>query len=266
MLEMIFFDMGGTLDFYPRNPENIKRACLEMQEILTEAGAPEVSSLPPDEFRELVLSGIARYKQWRERGNVELSPEELWRDFILCGFSGLDNIINDNAEKLTFLIDTGFVNRVPREELREVLDSLKGRNLRMGIISNVLSRNQVSHDLSRYGVTEYFDTVVLSAVFGKRKPHPEIFLEACRKASVKPENVLFIGNSPSKDINGAKGAGMGWTVLIEYEFTPGHDTGFDPDYRISNLRELIPVVEVLLSENGGSVPSQDINSASCSVV
>jgi putative hydrolase of the HAD superfamily len=174
----------------------------------------------------------------------------------------MEEILAEKAEDLTFLIDTGFVNRVPREELREVLEVLNEKNLRMGIISNVLSRNQVAHDLSRYGVAEFFDTVILSAVFGKRKPHPEIFREACRRASVKPENVLFIGNSPSKDIDGAKGVGMGWTVLIEYEFTPRHDTGSEPDYRIGNLRELVPIVEGILSGKDGGKNTQNLPRAS----
>ena len=262
MLEMIFFDMGGTLDFYPKDPENVRRACLDMQRILADAGAPRIGALPPDEFREKVLNGISRYKKWREKEWIELSPEALWRDFIFSGFSGVEEIPAGKAEELTFLIDTGFVNRVPREELREVLEILKVKKLRMGIVSNVLSRNQVSHDLTRYGVAGYFDTVVLSAVFGKRKPHPDIFREACRRAGVKPENILFIGNSPSKDIDGAKGAGMGWTVLIEYEFTPRHDTGSEPDFRIGNLRELVPIVEGILSGKDGGKNTQNLPRAS----
>lgn len=130
-----------------------------------------------------------------------------------------------------------------RPEAAEVLEELKNMDCRMGIISNVLSRRQVDYSLNEYGISGYFDTIVLSAVFGRRKPHPEIFEYACRKAGVRAENVLYIGNSPSKDIKGAKDSGIGCTVLIDYEYNSPSDKGPEADFSISSLRELLPVIK-----------------------
>lgn len=247
-LDMVFFDMGGTIDLYPTNKEKVKKACAQMQDILIKSGSESIKQIPGDDFMNIVLDGIENYKKWRCTDSIEVSPEELWSDFILKKIKIDQNVINDKAEDLTFLIDTGFVTRVARDEVSEVLQSLKQKNVRMGIISNVLSRGQVPHSMKQYGITEYFDTVVLSSVFGKRKPHPEIFYHACEKASVKPENVLYIGNSPSKDIDGAIGASIGCTVLIDYEYNSPFDLGSDPDYKIENLKELIPIVSTLMAK------------------
>ncbi len=242
-LDMVFFDMGGTLDIYPGDSEATDLSCRKMADILINNGVSEIAGYSAEAFREKVLDGIKRYRKWRLDGFIELSPEELWKDFILDDIKVSQDILDDIAEDLTFLIDTGFVKRSARVETAEVLEMIKNKKIRMGIISNVLSRGQVAYSMNEYGITDYFDTVILSAEFGRRKPHPEIFHYACRKAGVEPENVLYIGNSPSKDIKGAKDSGIGCTVLIEYEHNSPSDKGPEADYTISDLRELLPVIE-----------------------
>ena len=244
-LDMVFFDMGGTLDIYPNDSESTEISCRKMAETLISSGVKEIADYSSDQFRDKVLDGIKRYKKWRFKGDIELTPEELWKDFILDDIKVSQSVYDDIAEDLTFLIDTGFVKRSVRPEAYEVLEAIRKKGIRMGIISNVLSRGQVAYSMEQYGITDFFDTVVLSAEFGRRKPHPEIFYYACRKASVDPENILYIGNSPSKDIKGAKDSGIGCTVLIDYEYNSPRDTGPDADYKISDLRGLIPVIDEL---------------------
>lgn len=113
----------------------------------------------------------------------------------------------------------------------------------MGIISNVISRTQVGYSLKKYEIDEYFDPIVLSSVFGKRKPHPAIFHYAFKEAGINPANLIFVGNSPSKDIAGARNAGVGKTVYIEYSETPRDEMGPVADYNIKDLRELILIID-----------------------
>ncbi len=248
-IDMVFFDFGGTLDIYPKDRASVDLSCRKMAEILIESGVSEISEYTNDRFREKVLDGLNRYKKWRLDGLIELSPEELWKDFILDDIKISQSVLDNIGEDLTFLIDTGFFKRRAREETRDVLEEIRKKGFRMGIISNVLSRGQVGHSMNEYGITDYFDTVVMSASFGRRKPHPEIFNYACRKANVEPENVVYIGNSPSKDIRGAKDSGIGCAVLIDYEFNSPQDRGPEPDYRISDLRGLLPVLDKLSACN-----------------
>ncbi|MDX9800070.1 MAG: HAD family hydrolase [Spirochaetia bacterium] len=241
--EMIFFDMGGTIDLYPNNEKCVADACAKMKIILEESGAEQISGLSEREFRETVLKGLKKYTSWRTVDFIELSPEKLFSEFILEGYGVDDGIINSVAEDLAFLIDTGFFNRYPRPEAAEVLNAIRDKGIRMGIISNVMSRGQVGYCLDKYGLSEFFDPVVLSSVFGKRKPHPDIFHHACELAGVSPSDIIYVGNSLIKDIGGAQKAGVGVTVFIDYFENSPDDKGPVPDYSIKDLRELLPVLE-----------------------
>lgn len=94
----------------------------------------------------------------------------------------------------------------------EVLAELKSRGVRMGVISNWDSRLFAIFDGT--GLAQYFEFVLASAVFGASKPSPLIFQEALKRAGVKPEEAVHIGDSYEDDIKGARNAGLG-AILIE---------------------------------------------------
>lgn len=244
---MIFFDMGGTIDLYPVCDECVKLACAKMQTVLADNGERNLSAMNGSDFRKIILDGIRKYTSWRKVDCIELSPERLFSDFIFSEHGVDGKIINSCAEELAFLIDTEFYKRRAREEAAEALEAIRQKGVRMGIISNVMSRGQVKYCLDKYGLADYFEIIVLSSVFGKRKPHPDIFVHACNESGVKPEEIIYVGNSPSKDIAGAKNANAGRTVFIDYFENPADDTGPEADYSIKDLRELVPIVESLKS-------------------
>ena len=248
-IEGIFFDMGGTIDLYPMSEQSVSNACSKMKLMLEEAGADQIKGFSENEFRDTVLKGIKKYKNWRTGEEIELSSEKVFRDFVLAGTGVADEIINAIGEGLALLIDAGFHERIPRPEAAEVVKAIKDRGIRMGIVSNVLSRTQVRYSLKKYGLDEYFDTIVLSSVFGKRKPDPAIFHHAFKEAGINPANIIFVGNSPTRDIAGARNAGVGKTVYIEYLGTPADEMKtVVADYSIKDLRELILIVDDLRGE------------------
>jgi putative hydrolase of the HAD superfamily len=246
-IEGIFFDMGGTLDLYPTSEKCVKDACIKMKCRLEAVGGYQISGYSETEFREMIVNGIQKYKNWRNKqADLELPPEKVFGDFVLTGTGVDQSIINAVGEELAFLIDSGFHERVPRPEAATVVKAIKDRGVRLGIISNVISRTQVEYSLKKYGLYEYFDPIILSSVFGKRKPHPAIFHHAFQAAGIDPANLIFVGNSPAKDIAGAKNAGVGKTVYIEYGETPADEIGsMAADYNIVDLRELIVIIDVL---------------------
>jgi putative hydrolase of the HAD superfamily len=246
-IEGIFFDMGGTLDLYPTSEKGVQNACLKMKRMLEAAGADQISRYSETEFQKMIVNGLKKYKNWRQgQADIELPPEKIFNDFVLTG-TGVDpGIINTIGEELAFLVDTDFHDRIPRPEAAEVVKALKERGIRLGIISNVISRTQVGYSLKKYGLNEYFDPIALSSVLGKRKPHPAIFNYAFQTAKIDPSHLIFVGNSPVKDIAGAKNAGVGKTVYIEYGETPADELGsVAADYNIKNLRELIVIIDEL---------------------
>ena len=77
--------------------------------------------------------------------------------------------------------------RVVVEHGREVVEELEQRGYILGIISNVITSREIPEWLEADDFARYFKAVVLSSVFGKRKPDPAIYLEADtpgRRASV----------------------------------------------------------------------------------
>ncbi len=61
---------------------------------------------------------------------------------------------------------------------REVIETLYARGYILGIISNVITEREIPEWLEADGLTKYFKSVLLSSVYGKRKPDPAIYHEA----------------------------------------------------------------------------------------
>ena len=89
----------------------------------------------------------------------------------------------------------------------ETLREIKRRGYLLGTVTNGVSSLQNSK-LDTAGIRELFDVAVVSGDIGIYKPDRRIFDEACRRAGVRNEEALFVGDHPVNDIDGALGAGM----------------------------------------------------------
>ena len=88
----------------------------------------------------------------------------------------------------------------------ELLDYLKPK-YHLHLITNGFQ--EVQHTkLSGSGMEPYFETLTVSEEVGVKKPNPEIFRYALRKAGAAPEESLMIGDEMAVDIDGARAAGM----------------------------------------------------------
>lgn len=102
------------------------------------------------------------------------------------------------------------------EGIRDMLDSLYGLGLKMGIVSNKGTAG-IMHGLTSFDMHKYFGATVSVDDVVKRKPDPEGIFKALNELDGKPENSLFIGDS-GHDIESGKRAGtqtilVGWTIL-----------------------------------------------------
>lgn len=89
----------------------------------------------------------------------------------------------------------------------DVLKELKKRGYIVGAITNGVSSLQ-NIKLDTAGIRDLFDVVVVSGDIGIYKPDRRIFDEAIKRAGVKNEESLFVGDHPINDIQGALGAEM----------------------------------------------------------
>jgi len=104
----------------------------------------------------------------------------------------------------------------PYAGTRETLALLRKRGVALAIVTDA-PRLRAWNRLAAMGLTRYFDFVITIADTKRRKPHAAPFALALKKLSLEktPERVLFVGDSPGRDMAGAKRAGMR-TCLARY--------------------------------------------------
>ncbi|RKX89062.1 MAG: hypothetical protein DRP70_04905 [Spirochaetes bacterium] len=243
-LKAVFFDFGGTIDHYPEIREDGLIAAGKIMSLLNDIGINVADKYSASDFFDQLLRRLAVYKTWKKETLIELPTQRVWKEYILFDEPDKDNLDAETAEELTFLVETGRYTRYVRPEMKVVMEELVKTKLKFGIISNVVSLTQVPRNLVDYGLESYFSKIILSSGFGKVKPDPGIFHHASDAYGYKPEECIYVGNSPSKDIYGAKNAGFMAAIQIEYvdDSDDTTDTGVDPDFYIRSMKELPPII------------------------
>lgn len=101
-------------------------------------------------------------------------------------------------------------------EAIQVLKSLSDKTL--AIVSNYDHPPGVYSMIDRYGLREFFDSIVISGEVGVKKPDPRIFSFALDKAGLNPAEVAYVGDT-QEDVRGAIAAGL-IPILIRREEVP----------------------------------------------
>ncbi len=241
-LKTIFFDMGGTIDTFGYTKMYRIQNIHLIRECLQKVGlAPNFSD---EEIVDSISNGAKKYLQWNFLTRVELSPAKIWSRFFLENMGISPQSIEPIAEELAFLYETQLYIRKMRPEIPSVLLQLKEMGLGLGIISNTQSRNQVPFNLEQYGIYEFFNPIVLSSEYGRRKPDPAIFYYAARLVNLPTSSCAYVGDKINRDIIGAKQSGFRLAVQIKHEYDDGFkDKGAIPDAIIRNMEELIPIIK-----------------------
>lgn len=240
-IRAVFFDMGGTIQTFESDRELRLHATPGLQRRLLDGGIE--LHLEDEQLEALVSTGLDRYKRWSIESLVELPPCTVWRDYILRDCSIDPARLNLIAEDLTFYLETHFYRRAMRPELPAVLEAIRQMGLKIGLISNVNSREQVPANLDEYGIRHYFDPIVLSSEYGRRKPDPAIFHYAARLANVPTSECAYIGDRIARDIEGARRAGFGLAIQIEHDYEHGEDDqGAEPDAVVKSMREILGIL------------------------
>ncbi|MEK3699466.1 HAD-IA family hydrolase [Paenibacillus sp. FSL R10-2199] len=128
------------------------------------------------------------------------------------------------------------------EETLQVLDELRGKVKLLLLTNGCPALQQEKLD----GVPElipYFDHIVISGSFGKGKPDKTIFEYALGLLDITPEQGVMVGDKLTTDILGGLAAGLTTVWINRTAKTP--DPDITPDYQISHLSELLPLVHSL---------------------
>lgn len=134
---------------------------------------------------------------------------------------------------------------VAKDNINAVKPVLKklGEKYPLVLVSNFYGN--ISTVLKEFGIDDIFKKVIESAVVGVRKPDPAIFIMGAEALGEKPENILVIGDSYTKDIEAAVKAGCQaiwlkgrqWSEKEEQQFYPDTIRKFDEVLSLLDFKE-----------------------------
>ena len=251
VLQTMFFDVGGTLETYSCTREFRIKNTVILRNFMAENGI----DLPVDDEQlyEMISGGVSAYRKWSIESMIELSTNEIWSEYVFKDVELDPEKLKKISEQLSCLYELNYYVRERRPEVPAVLAEIKKMGLRIGCISNTQSVTQVPTTLKKYGISGFIDPVVLSSVYGRRKPDPSIFYHAARLANSPTGACAYIGDKINRDVLGAKRAGFQLAIQVRHDFDDGErDEGAVPDAVINDLSDLIPLLEAALKEGNGN--------------
>jgi HAD superfamily hydrolase (TIGR01662 family) len=234
-IEAVFVDLGNTLRILLKDEEHMSRARQKMVELVR-------TNESPDAFYEKINLRYKSYRKWAFENLCEAPEAELWTRWLTPDFPA-EKIAPLGAE-LTYQYRQAMGRRVVVDGGREVLEELQKRGYTLGIISNLIGTREIPEWLKAEDYDRYFKAVVLSSIFGKRKPDPCVYLEAARRAEVDPSRCAYVGDNLKRDVTGTRAAGFGQIIIMispeelaEAEITDENR----PDVIIHEFRQLLDV-------------------------
>lgn len=155
-----------------------------------------------------------RFKEFFKQINVDYSD-----------YKNANELFQDGLEKSVALI--------PNAD--EVVKYLYDKNYKLYVVTNGLIRLQKPR-ITNSKIANYFLDVIVSEEVGISKPDPKIFNVLLDRENLKSDDVIMIGDSLKKDIQGAKNA-----KIKSIWYNPNNkenDTEIEPDFEINTLMDL----------------------------
>ena len=129
---------------------------------------------------------------------------------------------------------------IPMENMNFVLDELKRKSYKIGLITNGVSLFQ-NTKINVIGIRCKLDDIIISKEVMMKKPDPEIFNLACSNLNLQPEEVIFVGDNLRNDVYGSINAGMAAVWLNNVE---AYDE-IEDDVNCIRIRHLIELLEII---------------------
>lgn len=253
MIKAVIFDMGGVIFSHQYSPERAVAHAAKTIEWLREFDVHIKES--PSEFARKLEEADQDRRHATEQQLREIPPLEALCDYYLRDYNPSPEVLYPIAEEFCFRRCDQCYEAAPSPGLLECVRGLRKQGLRLGVISNTVSRTYMMSKLAEFGVAGYFEYVLLSSVCGLRKPDPAIF-ELCRTTmGLKKSEMAYVGDTISRDVIGTLDAGWELMIRIAAPNPRPHvvkreqaleDCGYKPHHFI---RELPQVVEIICSKN-----------------
>lgn len=239
MIRAIFFDLDDTLIRYDAAYE----IALSASHTVLASRHPHISL---DGLRNAIYAAYEKQFGYDTPGFADLgilSVRQLRE--ILTGDALRDLQLETGPDFVASLIEAH--EAVERKEIQPFVDTLEtldilAKSFPLGVITNGPSAMQ-REKLANLELTHRFPVIVVDSEFGHPKPDVRIFAHAAEAVGCKPEELLFVGNSPEADVTGAVSAG--WTcVWLNADDAPLPANIPAPHYVVRQLSEILTIEPV----------------------
>jgi putative hydrolase of the HAD superfamily len=204
MFKAIIYDIGGTL-LYPKPP---------VEELCTYAEQVSGLHIPHESFA-AALPYLRHFMAERDQpagtlwGNDDL-VREAWAEYYTHAMQAIGiDAPHDRMMEVGRIMSDWYTHSdrwAMFEDVPPVLAEATRRGLIQGVISDWgTDLVDILHGLE---ISPHMAFVVASAAVGFGKPSPEIFLAAIGRAGVAPHEALYIGDTYTLDVLGARAVGM----------------------------------------------------------
>lgn len=214
MIKAVIFDLDGTL----LDRDASLKSFIDAQ---YERFKSHLEKVPKSRYAERFIELDARGMVWKDRVYRQLAEEfELpvaWEELLE------DYMINFKQ------------HCAPFPHMKFLLEQLKGKSLRLGIISNGKGQFQLDA-IQALGIEPYMDVILISEWEGMKKPDRRLFRMAVERLGVKPEEAMYVGDHPDNDIKGARTAGLKTIWKRDAQWSSA-----EADYIIEDLAEIVTI-------------------------
>jgi putative hydrolase of the HAD superfamily len=143
--------------------------------------------------------------------------------------------IKDKTEKLIYRGWEPIFKKVKLyAHVHETLKALKDAGFKLGLLSDFPLEQKIDY----LKLQDYWDVILCSEETNHLKPDPAPFLKLSEQLSVPPERILYVGNSVSYDIIGAKGVGMKTALVKSLSKTILSRNNGGADFVFRNYKQL----------------------------
>ena len=207
MIDAVFLDFYGTLVKWAPNAEEMQR----------DAAAAEGLSVDASAVRRAYPTADAYMNAENARRPISTRSSKDRALFFAQYERRLLTTAGYEVDAATAGRIWGRVQATPKElalfdDVAPALGALRDAGLKLGVISNM--GRELGALLEHLGLANRLDAWMSSEEAGVAKPHAAIFQAALRKAGVKPDRALFVGDSYESDVLGAQNAGMRGVLLL----------------------------------------------------
>ena len=226
-IKAIFFDIGGTLMEKKPLSHYDDQKLEEMLSLLQVGWTSQ-------ELEETIRTGTQAYKSWCEQTLNELTVEEKWAHFLLAALP--EEKVRPIASRLQWLWSQSKTNKQIKMDALETLRELSRRGYLLGTISH---SNPIYLDQPEF--SSLLKVRIYAQEYGKRKPHPSLFIDAARHCDLNPEDCAYVGDHPWRDVVGPREAGYGKVILVKNGYGGMDSVAMQPDRIVQDLAELLMV-------------------------